>query len=113
MEGPAPIREMNHISRPCTFNGARSECYVVGINSESLTPTVTGTYTLWVDKRPYLVLRDDYRVVDNGVVGYENECRRLSTEQVQMHVGTVRAPAAWQIIAKGLAAVHLHQEAIT
>jgi outer membrane lipoprotein-sorting protein len=57
---------------PCIFNSARSECYVVEINGESLTPTVTGTYTLWVDKRRYLVLRDDYRVVDTGVVGYEN-----------------------------------------
>jgi outer membrane lipoprotein-sorting protein len=52
----------------CTLNGARSECYVVEINSESLA----GTYTLWVDKRQYLVLRDDFRVVDSGRVAYEN-----------------------------------------
>jgi outer membrane lipoprotein-sorting protein len=57
----------------CTANGARSTCYVLEINAKSLNPdVVTGTYTLWVDKQRYLVLRDDFRQVANGRVAYAN-----------------------------------------
>ena len=32
--------------------------------------TVTGVYTLWVDEQRYLVLRDDFSLVDKGAGTY-------------------------------------------
>jgi outer membrane lipoprotein-sorting protein len=56
----------------CSANGLTTDCYVIEIPAESLDPDVTATYTLWVDKRRYLVLRDDYRIVDKGKDTYAN-----------------------------------------
>jgi len=57
----------------CTSNGVHSECYVLEINAETTSPqTVTGVYTLWVDKRRYLVLRDDFSLVDKVAGTYTN-----------------------------------------
>jgi outer membrane lipoprotein-sorting protein len=57
----------------CAANGARSECYVLEIDAETLSPqAVTGVYTLWVDEKRYLVLRDDFSVVDKTKGTYAN-----------------------------------------
>lgn len=53
----------------CNSNGTRSACYVIEVD---LQERAAGTYTLWVDKRRFVVLRDDFRAVDNGGVVYEN-----------------------------------------
>jgi outer membrane lipoprotein-sorting protein len=51
----------------CSANGVRSECYVVEISGETLSPrVVTNVYTLWVDKQRFLVLRDDYKIADKA-----------------------------------------------
>jgi outer membrane lipoprotein-sorting protein len=46
---------------------------VLEINAETTSPqTVTGVYTLWVDKQRYLVLRDDFSLVDKVAGTYTN-----------------------------------------
>lgn len=56
----------------CSANGLTADCYVIDIPGESLDPDATATYTLWVDKQRYLVLRDDYRIVNKGKDTYAN-----------------------------------------
>lgn len=57
----------------CTANGSPSTCYVIEIDGESLSPdVVTSVYTLWVEKQRYLVLRADFKEIDNGQVSYTN-----------------------------------------
>ncbi|HLJ12876.1 MAG TPA: hypothetical protein VKV15_00145 [Bryobacteraceae bacterium] len=60
----------------CTANGVRSECYVLEINAKTTSPqTVTGVYTLWIDKQRYLVLRDDFSLIDKVAGTYTNSIR--------------------------------------